>query len=175
MDLSEQNGEGNGYESDEDIAVHWNANSAMVESNWHPCRTEQIPQRETETEPERETLPGKEPKKETEPEKETLPGRRPEREPETETEPEKDMEMEPERENLPEKETGKERVVQAEDPDMAPTTSSMTGIAEDKDGQDAPHRQSGRHRAPPDRLHYTQLGNPLVSIVQSVFQGLKSV
>lgn len=33
-------------------------------------------------------------------------------------------------------------------------------------------RRSVRNRGPPERLQYTQLGNPLISIVQSLFQGL---
>ncbi len=66
--------------------------------------------------------------------------------------------IEPERENLPGNGTERESV----DP----------GIAEDRDGRDPPQRHSSRHGAPPDRLHYTQLGNPLTSIVQSLFHGL---
>lgn len=33
-------------------------------------------------------------------------------------------------------------------------------------------RCSQRHREPPERLQYSQLGNPLLSIAQSLFQGL---
>lgn len=38
--------------------------------------------------------------------------------------------------------------------------------------EDPMPRRSQRHREQPDRLQYSQLGNPLLSIVQSLFQGL---
>ena len=122
---------------------------------------------ERETEPEEDIVPGRGTLPEREPEEETLPGRGLEGEPERETLPER--EIEPERGNLLEEETGtgRESGAEADDPDV-------TGLAADEDVQDAPQRHSSRHRAPPDRLHYTQLGNPLVSIVQSLFQGLST-
>ena len=40
---------------------------------------------------------------------------------------------------------------------------------------DDPIRRSERSRQPPRRLEYTELGNPLVTVVKSFFQGLNTV
>lgn len=37
-----------------------------------------------------------------------------------------------------------------------------------------PVRRSGRIRQPPRRLHYTELGSPLITAVISFFQGLST-
>ena len=44
-------------------------------------------------------------------------------------------------------------------------------IMGESEGDSVP-RRSKRHREQPERLQYGQLGNPLLPIVQSVFQGL---
>ena len=38
-----------------------------------------------------------------------------------------------------------------------------------------PARRSERNRQPPRRLEYTELGNPLITVVKSFFQGLSTV
>lgn len=56
-------------------------------------------------------------------------------------------------------------------------TETETALQEESERQteaDIPVRRSLRHREPSRRFHYPELGNPLVSVVTSLFQGLSS-
>lgn len=68
------------------------------------------------------------------------------------------MKNEPEKEKESEQET-----------DHSPDSRSAENA--EPDGEDVP-RRSERHGVPPERLQYTRPGGPLISIVQSLFQGL---
>lgn len=61
-----------------------------------------------------------------------------------------------------------------EGPQEQQPEATEVGTIRDEIEQDIPRIQPTRHRTPPDRLHYTQLGNPFVSLVQSLFQGISS-
>jgi len=129
-----------------------------------------------EMEPGKETLPEMEPEKENspemEPEKETLPEAELEEEDMSGTRSEQ-RHTTGRLPNLPENMPSimeKALPVFSDsdgDSQTAVNKTSKIGVAEDQDGEDASHRHSSRQRNPPERLHYTQLGNPFMSIVQS--------
>ena len=57
----------------------------------------------------------------------------------------------------------------------AEQTEGNTDIIDHNDSEDREHiRKSSRHREPVERLTYRELGNPLVTIVQSLFQSLST-
>lgn len=168
------------------------SNSSSHETN--------LPGTGTGTETEKDDLPGTGAETEkgnlpgtgTETEKGDLPGTG------TETERETLLDTEPEGESLSDEELGQQHSVGRlpKFPDNTPnimdetlpvlsdlsdsdeesleteTEAPMTGAVVNEDGKDTTHRHSNRKKVPPKRFHYPQLGNPLVSIVQSLFQGL---
>lgn len=123
------------------------------------------PEKETENSPEMEVENSPEKEVEISPEKET------ENSPETETGnlPGKEIQ------NLPEVEA---QNLSGDSPDTTPKPVEGSTM-EQKDHTETltPEetvRRSLRHREPARRFHYPELGNPLVSVVTSLFQGLST-
>ncbi len=70
------------------------------------------------------------------------------------------------------------RVVQDEGnnpaPEMMPDVGSSEGMLEEGNPQSEGVRRSARQIKPPKKFHYPHLGNPLISVVQSLLQGLST-
>ncbi|XP_016311321.1 interferon-inducible GTPase 5-like [Sinocyclocheilus anshuiensis] len=70
------------------------------------------------------------------------------------------------------------RVVQDEEdnptPEMIPEDGSSEGMPEDENPRCEGVRCSARQIKPPKKFHYPHLGNPLISVVQSLLQGLST-
>uniref|UniRef100_A0A3B1JQK1 Gypsy retrotransposon integrase-like protein 1 n=2 Tax=Astyanax mexicanus TaxID=7994 RepID=A0A3B1JQK1_ASTMX len=113
----------------------------------------------------------------------------PENLPSLETQRTPDMEPvivngQPGRENLPEQTAdqpaeGRETITVAADAGNLPETQKETETDEIQDDQEEDEnpselRRSTRQRDPPRKLTYPELGNPLVTIVQNLFQSLSS-
>lgn len=58
--------------------------------------------------------------------------------------------------------------------EMVLEDGSSEGIPEDENQQCEGVRRSARHIKPPKKFHYPHLGNPLISVVQSLLQGLST-
>ena len=66
------------------------------------------------------------------------------------------------------------RVVQDEGNCPRPGIVPEEGMSEEDDPQSDGVRRSSRQTKPPKKFHYPQLGNPLISVVQSLLQGLSN-
>lgn len=64
-----------------------------------------------------------------------------------------------------------DRTIEGTAPEVSGRKATSPVIMGESESDNIP-RRSQRHREQPDRLQYGQLGNPLLSIVQSLFQGL---
>ena len=72
----------------------------------------------------------------------------------------------------PEKDVPVERKEREMDDGAQVTSDTVPSESIDTDGQSSTVRRSTRNRERPERLQYSHLGSPLISIVQSLFQGL---
>lgn len=82
--------------------------------------------------------------------------------------------------NVPEAEVILESEVEAREPvqsesSVGPAVHSFATAPSDIVGSDVVPRRSGRQRQPLQRLQYTVLGNPLISVVQTLFHSLSNV
>lgn len=59
-------------------------------------------------------------------------------------------------------------------PEMIPEVGSSEGMLEDENLRSEGVRRSARQIKPPKKFHYPHLGNPLISVVQSLLQGLST-
>ncbi|KAK7906795.1 hypothetical protein WMY93_015407 [Mugilogobius chulae] len=83
----------------------------------------------------------------------------------------------PELENLPVEREILTSVPEERPPDVGlpePEAEDPETVQSESSKGDAGLRRSGRHRQPPQRLQYSVLGNPLISVVQALFHSLSN-
>ncbi|KAK7886001.1 hypothetical protein WMY93_025622 [Mugilogobius chulae] len=83
----------------------------------------------------------------------------------------------PELENLPVEREILTSVPEERPPDVGlpePEAEDPETVQSESSEGDAGLRRSGRHRQPPQRLRYSVLGNPLISVVQALFHSLSN-